>query len=398
MLRALASMSGMLFGLMLGHAAAEGVPGADNLALRAGAEAWLTDKDPRAAVWVIGTLGAEGNQAARMLARRIEFHLGRDFPGMSRAERQALFPPDRVGSNKGFIRSPVSDDGTPTPSSLANALRKATTPEEWVERAEAMVAAGFRRRFVVELKTAKKNRTLDIEAILFAETVLTDREPAYANLWFLRAMEAGTQRMRNLLEPEEAEARRARWRGDPWPPAKQAEFAAALREERWYAIRAAGLLGQMDLAPPSLDAETADLYERWIELEQWFASRAEPGRPLSQPELERLGAVLLRDAERTPDLRPIGALCREHCPGSDALCAAASARSLRGLGDVTFLDLLGAILGPEAYFDSWRAARDALGRIGPLARRGELGPDWLPVPQCLRSAALREADRVLPLK
>ncbi|MEM7528351.1 MAG: hypothetical protein AAF416_11800 [Pseudomonadota bacterium] len=78
----------------------QGIAGHDDPALRAAARAWLSDEDPRDALWAIGELAANGNLAARQLARGIARRLFVDFPDLSHKDRRALFPPDRTVTPK----------------------------------------------------------------------------------------------------------------------------------------------------------------------------------------------------------------------------------------------------------------------------------------------------------
>ncbi|MEL6769228.1 MAG: hypothetical protein AAFP17_18765 [Pseudomonadota bacterium] len=372
------------------------LPGSEVPALRAAANAWLTDKDPRAALWAIGQLAADGNPAARQLARQLSRRTLYDFPRMSRADRRALFPPDRTGQNSGLLLYPINGRDLPTVSALRAGIHELETPEDWISRAEALLAAGFREEFQTLVSITVPNyRHLNIEVATFAETVLTDADRTRSTLWWFRRTERSMLEFLDRWEPAEAAARRARWGEEPWTPSTTTAFAKALREERWSAIWAAGMIVQGEYGELPLDAETADLYRRWTLLATWPVFRGQGSAPLSVAELEALGAILINDAERSPYLRPLSSLCHTHCPEARALCMAAGLPIVRRVGEMVPSGLE-PITGSEAYYTSWRAARYVLSSMAFQQRRDGFGPEWLPVPQCLRAAAAAEAERVWP--
>ncbi|MEM9761983.1 MAG: hypothetical protein AAF968_05655 [Pseudomonadota bacterium] len=374
------------------------MPGSEVPALRAAANLWLTDKDPREALWAIGQLAADGNPAARQLARQLSRRTLYDFPDMSWADRRALFPPDRTGQNPGLLLYPISGRDVPTVSALMKGIHKLPTPEAWISHAEALLAAGYREEFQTSVSITVPNYPhLNIEVAKFAETVLTDADRTGGTLWWFRGMERSMLEFLDRWEPAEAAARRARWGEEPWTPSTTTAFAKALREERWSAIWAAGMMVQGEYGQLPLDAETADLYRRWTLLAAWPVFRAQGSAPLSVAELEILGAILINDAERSPYLRPLSSLCHTECPEARARCMAAGLPIVRGLGEMVPSGLE-PITGSEAYYTSWRAARYVLSSIAFRQRRDGFGPDWLQVPQCLQTAATTEAERVWPEK
>ncbi|MEM8761024.1 MAG: hypothetical protein AAGE83_12005 [Pseudomonadota bacterium] len=383
----------LLLGVSQASRAAE-VPGASDPELRAAVQAWLDDDDPRQAMWAIGELAADGNVAARVLVNEVRWSLGRDFPEMDLEARRALLPPDRTGPKRGFKPYPVDRSVSASSYVLSQGMFTETTSEAWIAGARALLAAGYRNYFQWLVVRVPSNRPeIDVEAIRFAETVFNPADWVHATFWHARRRESEMLAYLDRTEPSEAAARRARWGGDSWTPEIEAAFAEALREERWSAILAAGVLFRFGTSDLPLDAETADLYRGWSIQARPNISNTTDADRLNRRELEMFGSMLLRDAERSAYLRPIRGVCDALCPENRLLCMAGAAPVLHGFPQLVPRSIE-PVLGAAAYYSSPRAARDALFGIGYRIDRGNHVPDWATVPQCLRDPAVAEHARV----
>lgn len=370
------------------------IPGADDPALIAAAEAWLRDRDPRASLWAIGELAADGNTAARQLAQTVFRELHSDFPDMSREERRALFPPDRIEKPSRF-GPPYRMRDRSTASRLMGEMNRLTAPEDWIARAEALLAAGHRQQFKGEVVLAiSGNRSVDIEAVQFAEGFLNPSDPEMVEVWLFRQIETSHPGFHGRGESTRPD-REARWGGPPWSPKAWESFAAALRDERWSAVRASGLLRQLGADLP-LDPATEALYRRWLVRCNPDGSpcRGADG-PVTEADLVALAALLRRDAPRTAHIRPFLRACDAACPSEADMCLA-KGTLLYPLHRFVGNSGLEPVLPFEAYLDSWRVERLVLIGAGLDGRRKGFGPEWLRMPQCFRAAATAEIDRVWP--
>lgn len=376
---------------------AEGVPGANDPALRAAVEAWLTEEDPRPSLWAIGEIAADGNPAARLLARSLHRRVIFDFPDMSQEQRRALFPPDRSSPSRGFILYPVDRDDAPTVSQQSGGMHFSKTPDEWIGRAQKILEAGRRELFLTQVRVALSYPHLNIEAARFAERFLTDADPIRLDLWMFRDLERQRLDWLNKSDPEEADARRARWGEPPWSETQMAAFQTALKNGRWSAIWVAGYMSRSGSEVP-FDATTARQYARWSALSGLaHSARLDGHPPPTDAELEHLGDVLIHDAGQSPYLRPLRNACARHCPAARSLCMATSVLAY-GSSHVQVPTYLEPIVSAAAYYDSRHAVLELLSIAGGRARTLGPGPEWLPVPQCFRDAAQREIERVDPME
>lgn len=246
---------------------------------------------------------------------------------------------------------------------------------------------------------------MDIEAVRFAEDILIPSDFTSVEVWMFRQFEALRMENPSPRRREKVEKRPARWGGTPWPPDALAAFADALREERWFAVRKAGMLSVFPIGLPE-GLETDARFRRWARLSVLARSGdLKEFAPPTEAELTDLAGLLRRDAPRTAHIRPVLRVCDATCPAEPDRCLA-TAVLLHGARIGFGLDGLEPVLPMAAWLDSWRAERQVLVAAGNAARRDppdappraldDFGPEWLRMPQCFRAAATAAADRVSP--
>jgi hypothetical protein len=364
-------------------AAAEPIPGADDPALRAAALAWLHAEDPRAPLWALGEIAADGNVAARLMVSRIFWtYVPLDFPGLPLADQRRLVPPDRTGAGPRSVRPGYAVDlRLPAQEAMAD-LATVTDPAEWIARLQIVLDAGLRGGFmqmVGQASTRGRTSPVHAAAIEFAEAHVTEADPIYGDLWFYRS----------LWKHPRSGPHIAIWRAPPWTPEREAILGQALSDGRWWAIRLAGLTsrGKTDLLADTPETET---YRRWGAI-TLSAARNADAPPPEPAELAALGAHLIGEADRAPYLRPLRRACELHCPDEVAPCLGTGVAH----GSRFMLPLessLEPVLTLEEVYSSDRAAAVLLTNAGRGLRWLAAHPPSTPpplMPQCFREAAAR---------
>lgn len=358
-------------------AQAQGIPGADDPALRAAALDWLAERDTRASLTEIGQIAADGNIAARLLANRIYTYFTRsDFPELSRSERRNLFPINE-GEERGRF-SPYQLDRTSIDAFAARNQMSIISSEEWVEAAEIILAARFRQELLAILNVALSSYPpVNIEAAQFAERFVTETDLVMANLWFF------FRREQEWLSFPGNEHRAARWAGDPWSPYRQAAFLAALNDGYWAAYRAASLMALYEYDLP-IPQDQADRIRRFGEIRLFAASGnvydwTEPTRA----EIEDIGQLVMLDGGQSSYLRPLQTACATYCADEVAYCMGVWGTGL--VSQYSRGNNLEPVISASEYHNSSRAVRELLNNAWHLTSDGRA--EWWPMPACLVEAS-----------
>ncbi len=312
--RLAATLLALLFAC-IGPAHAQPIPGADDPRLIAAAEDWLMADDPLPPLWQIGELAAAGNVAARQMANGISrFEIAVIHPHLSQEARFALVPPDRhPGGPSPF--SPYRVETPERPGVALGRLAEAETFEALRAEAEGLIAAGFRGAVAERLGGVTIGQPPDFEREIFdyAEEVLGPEDRDMSGVWSWLYVQSVLEAQGFRDAPDDGER-------PLWIASRNEAVHAALKDGYWTAIRAAGLMAEFDPAIlQGLAAEDADLV-RIGRLLVPSDRDTEAAAALTAADRERIGAVLLRDAERSLYLRPMRTLCRQACPGEEATC------------------------------------------------------------------------------
>ncbi|MBT8412111.1 MAG: hypothetical protein KJP02_09985, partial [Octadecabacter sp.] len=315
-------------GLWPQWATAEPLPGSDDPALRAAALDWLEDPSSNQALWAIGEQARAGNIAARDFANSISrTAVPIDFPDLTRAERRALFPSDGHQTRFGAIY-PIEDESHPALVARGS-ITESETPEQWIQHAQALRAAGMMHAFQGHARFALSSNfeRYSIEAARFADPFIAPTEAVQSDIWLFRFIETAAMEYRQMWDAERSARDAERWGGLPWDDAVAAEFDAALDAGRWTAIRALGTIRAMRegfgvefhlLSRPDL--------ERFADLAFAVEGGFRDGPPdLSQDTLTTLGDLIIADAAQSAYLRPVVNACAMTCGENMGPCVARAA-------------------------------------------------------------------------
>ncbi|MEO0915174.1 MAG: hypothetical protein AAFY59_19670, partial [Pseudomonadota bacterium] len=235
-MRGLLLACGLLFTPLCG--AAEEIPGTHDPALQAAALRWLSEEEPEAALWEIGEIAAGGNVAARVLANRIYYEaLWLDYPGLDRAGRRALLPPDTEGNRRSFSPYFV-DKGEVAALRALDALLRAETPETFIENADIALRAGLYHGVGRQISISLGKGAFSLRLLEYAEDAIPEGAGVRADMWLARIIADIYHAVLIESDPELAREEAEKGRAAPMTDVEWAAFLAALAEGRWTAIRA----------------------------------------------------------------------------------------------------------------------------------------------------------------
>ncbi len=373
-------------------AAAEKIPGADDLELQAAALAWLIADEPEDEWGALGEIAASGNVAAKIFVNRIDRRFGSlDFPGLSREERWRILPIDPSDRLRRF--SPYEDGSADLPSTHAQQrMQKTETADEWIENAKILIEAGLWDTLKWEISIALSNKdSLNVEALEFGETYFGDDPDFEFEALAFRALSQSLLIYHDEVDPTKAISDRARWGEEPWSSIQFEQFSEALSEGRWRAIQLLTLLAaygeSAGFAIPQIEDEVlVRMVKRTF---QSYGSDEEI--EVSLADLEHLGRTIGEDASKRTAFQPLYNSCNRHCPNEVQVCFAAGAvnRLDQGYGNRG----LEPIIPADEFSKSSRAARELVLRYGDFLR---IEPPVLAMPQCFESAAKALVDLIDP--
>ncbi len=333
-------------------------------------------------------MAVQGELAARYLARAIYYNFVLlDFPELDRDGRLALFPSD---PDAGRFFRPYPIDFETVPALAARQLiNEADTREEWRQQADILFEAGFLSSLRMNLRIVfNQNYMLQSESVQYIEPRVGPDDQIWYEIWFLRGSESRLIETFMKFQPEEMTARQAFWDGPVWGPEQDAQFSAALSDKRWTAIRALGLLRLFEDEEITPLVEVAPDVARMADLWLHYGNANRPNQPAppTTQELQSIGTVIAKDAERSPDLTPLRRACETACPTIANECMAVGAitniLSFAGTHHIEF----GPALPLDVYNTSPRADRDFLARMGMVYETSRVFA--LEMPACFKQAAL----------
>lgn len=372
------------------------VQGADDPDLRAAALAWLHAEDSTDALVALATIAAEGNPAARELVNTIDRRFGRiDFPDMSREERRALLPADRVHPAYSF--SVYRETWALDLLREANQrMTDATTLEEWKSGAQMLLDAGLTEPLINETRGLSgpwsSRPEIDIPAMKLIESQFGDDPTIRSHMWWVRLVAQAMIDWHQLNDPEKRDTLIAGWEGMPWTAQERDSFLHALADGEWAALSIAWVMFDyaQDTVPELLPSPDQDL-QRFIDMVRSAdlgGSRTE--LIISDADLDALGSFIFEDAGRSYHLQPILNSCAMHCADSVNICLAAGA-----LGQLDQLVRHNGRWEPvitlQEYASSARAARQLSYRYGELLAN-DAWPETISMPQCYKDAAVSSVN------
>ena len=321
---------------------------------------------------------------AQVFANKIYSHfvLG-DFPELSRAEKLALFHPQSEGDRLVSRPYPLV---VYYPQALMD-MSKAEAPGEWIAGAQMLAKSGDIGNLIDQMSVTLLNKPdLNIEAFQFSEPFIQDNGQKAGERRLFCGIEHRMLAYLDVYEPDKAAARRERWGEPPWAPEREAEFSKALAEGRWSAINALGDLRRLfpDIqyvhdAPKEITTWADKAFDLKLE--------SPPANPILAPEdLEALGQVITKDAQRSPYLQPLVNACEAACADSAPLCVALGAIS--GIDREQLTPHLDPVISDDEYFESQRAAQELLNIAGHWAAVVPMLDRYQRLPKCFKDAAV----------
>ena len=356
---------------------AEDASGSDDIALREAALAWLSGENATADLRAIGKIASAGNLLAQDFANKI------DFPELSRAEKLALFYPQAENDRLLLRPYPLAAH---YPQVLMD-MSKAEAPGEWIAAGQMLVESGDIGNLLDQLSITLVNKPdLNIEAFQFSEPFIQYNGRSGGERWLFRGMEHGMLAYLDGVEPDKATARRERWGEPPWTPDQEAAFSEALAEGRWSAIKALGVLRR--LFPDIQYVHDAPKeFATWADMFLELKLESTPTESIRAPEeLEALGQIIAKDAQRSPYLQPLVNACEAACPGSAPLCVALGAIS--GVDRGQLRPHLDPVISDDEYFRSERAAQELLNIVGHGAAVVPVPVSYQKLSQCFKDSAV----------
>ncbi len=372
---------------------AESVPGTDDPALQSAVSAWLLSEDPAAEISALGEIAADGNIAARIFTTSVFREFGHlDFPELDRDERRALLPEDRY-EVPSWILYPT--DQSQLPPTIANEyMQNAGSSEEWITGAKILVDEGLIENLKSHLYVLGNRPDLDVEAFLFAEDYI-DGDDYYEVALSFRGISQSKLEFLDQVDPEEAEELRNRWQQEPWSTQQYDELSQALNDGKWSAIRTYALLS---LFANEVEFQLADVPNdeilTWGQLSISVA-RNEPWD--NEVDLEALGNLIAKDAERTTSLQPLLNSCEAHCPNDLSVCLAVGVLTRTHELSPTLFSFE-PMISPSDYQTSERAARYLTYYVGARERSLDPGRTQLKMPQCYIDEAQKLVELIDPIE